>query len=89
MQHQQVQAAYKKAAITKAIPSQSLIEARIQAAKRIHEYNMKQKQYNVVKKPSQPFHGAAFQFAQGKLQQGAYQKPRPDLVQPRLPKIIL
>lgn len=86
---QQQQAAWKKSAATKAIPSQSLIEARLQAARRIHEYNMKQKQYNVAKKPSQPFHGAAFQFAQGKLQQGAFQKPRPDLVQPRLPKIIL
>lgn len=86
---QQQQAAWKKSAAAKAIPSQSLIEARLQAARRIHEYNMKQKQYNVAKKPSQPFHGAAFQFAQGKLQQGAFQKPRPDLVQPRLPKIIL
>lgn len=85
---QQQQVPWKKAMVTKAAPSQSLIEARLQAARRIHEYNLKQKQFNVSKKPSQSFHGSAFQFGQGKLQ-GTFQKPRPDLVQPRLPKIIL
>jgi renal tumor antigen len=33
------------------------------------------------------FHGAAFQFASSK--QGLYQRPRPEIIQPRLPRVIL
>ena len=88
-QQQSQQISWKKTVAAKAVPSQSLIEARLQAARRIHEYNMKQKQYKIAKKPSQPFHGSAYQYSPTKFQQGAFQKPRPDLLQPRLPKIII
>lgn len=79
---------WKKAMATKASQQPALLEARLQAAKRIHEYNLKQQQIKSTAKKQQPFHGAAYQFAQRKYNQG-FQKPRPDLIQPRLPKIIL
>lgn len=63
----------------------SLVESRIRAAQRIKAYQQAINASKAAKKP-QPFHGAAFQFAS---KQGVYQKPRPDLVQPRLPKIVL
>jgi renal tumor antigen len=61
----------------------ALIESRIRAAQRIKAYEEAVKARK-AKKPM-PFHGAAFQFAAAK---GMYQKPRPDLVEPRLPKLM-
>lgn len=71
----------------------SLAETRIRAAQRIREYHQKQMVSKAYKKP-QPFHGGAFAFAQAKLRQEnqgeqKYAKPGPDLVHPRLPKIII
>ncbi|OHS94154.1 putative long flagella protein lf4 [Tritrichomonas foetus] len=65
-----------------------LAESRKRAAARIQAYNQKKLIQATVAKKQQPFHGAAFQFAAAKIQ-GGFQKPRPELVQPRLPKIIL
>jgi hypothetical protein len=59
------------------------MESRIRAAQRIKAYEEAVKARK-AKKPM-PFHGAAFQFA---AQKGVYQKPRPDLVEPRLPKLM-
>lgn len=65
----------------------ALIESRMKAVQRIKAWQQTVKgQGKAVKRP-QPYHGAAFQFAaSGK---GVYQKPRPEIVQPRLPKIVL
>jgi renal tumor antigen len=61
----------------------ALIESRIKAAQRIKAYQDAAK----AKKPKKPvpFHGAAFQFASSK---GLFPKPHPDLVEPRLPKLM-
>jgi renal tumor antigen len=64
----------------------SLMESRIRAAQRIKAYQQQLQAHKGYKKPP-PFHGAAFQFAAGKA--GGFQRPRADLIQPRLPKIVL
>jgi renal tumor antigen len=61
----------------------TLIESRMKAALRIKAYQDAAK----AKKPKKPMplHGAAFQFASSKA---LFPKPRPDLVEPRLPKLM-
>jgi hypothetical protein len=63
-------------------PVVSIAEPRLRAAQRMQEALKAAK----VRKPV-PFHGAAFQFASSK--QGLYQRPRPEIVQPRLPRMIV
>jgi renal tumor antigen len=62
-----------------------LVESRIRAAQRIKACHDLLK-VSKVRKPV-PFHGAAFQFASSK--QGLYQRPRPEIVQPRMQRVIL
>lgn len=63
----------------------SLMESRIKAAQRIAEYKKKQLMFS--KKPQQ-FHPNPIQFSGSKIKSN-YQHPRVELVQPRLPKIIV
>lgn len=63
----------------------SLMESRLKAAQRIAEYKKKQLMFS--KKP-QPFHANPIQLSGPKIK-GSYQHPRVELVQPRLPKIII
>ncbi|KAH0793975.1 CMGC family protein kinase [Histomonas meleagridis] len=62
-----------------------IYQARLKAAQRVKQYQQKkmaqQMQASVYKKP---VHGGAYQFSNQK-----YQKPRIDLIYPRLPKIVL
>ena len=99
---QQPQITVPKPLISKK-PNESnlLAESRKKAALRIAQYNQKklanvslnaqlqQAQLRAKKQKVQPFHGPSFQYAEAKLSNGAFQKPRPDIVQPRLPKIVL
>jgi hypothetical protein len=64
----------------------SLMESRIRAAQRIKAYQQQIQAHKAYKKKP-PYHGVAFQFAAGKA--GGFQRPRADLIQPRLPKIVL
>ncbi|KAK8834567.1 hypothetical protein M9Y10_045454 [Tritrichomonas musculus] len=97
---QQPQISVTKPLISKK-PNESnlLAESRKKAAMRIAQYNQKKlaniglnaqmQQAQLRAKKAQPFHGPSFQFAEAKIANGGFQKPRPDIVQPRLPKIIL
>lgn len=77
----------------------TLAESRKKAALRIAQYKQKmqanQSQVQLqqaqlkAKKIQQPYHNMAYQIANSKIQNGGFQKPRPELVQPRLPKIVL
>ena len=58
------------------------LDARLKAAARIREYNQK-KILNQQKKSIVP----QFQFNQYSISKENYQKPHPDLIQPRLPKL--
>lgn len=99
---QQPQITVPKPLISKK-PNESnlLAESRKKAALRIAQYNQKkfanvslnaqlqQAQLRAKKQKAQPYHGPAFQYADSKIANGGFQKPRPDIVQPRLPKIVL